>query len=82
MCNTAALRSFSSPVWERHFYLFFVKKQWFDFGVGKQHLLWKIFSGGNDASKVFIMFPLSEDRVQYHVQAKLSMLFHVKMPKH
>ena len=74
MCNTAVLHSFSSPVWERHLCLFFVKNQWFDFGVGKQqHLLWKIFSGGNDVYKDFTMFSLSEDLVQYRVQATLSM---------
>lgn len=55
-------------------FLFFVEKRWFDFEAGKQlHLLWKIFSGGNDAYKNFITFSLSEDLVQYHVQAILSM---------
>lgn len=75
MCNTAVLHSFSSPVWEMHLYFFVVvEKQWFDFGAGKQlHLLWKIFSGGNDACKDFITFSLSEDLVQNHVQAMLSM---------
>lgn len=74
MCNTTVLHSFSSPVWEMHLYLFFfVENQYFDFGAGKQlHLLWKIFSGGNNAYKDFITFSLSEDLVQYHVQAILS----------